>query len=585
MARSFLLRLLVTVSVVVAGAYLGFAATRTAVVPFNLTVLDAHTGIITPLHGIPLPPGVESGDRVDLAALDPVVRTAATQSSSFMSGTQPLGQRYDFVLLRSGADVTVSVAATEVGGNRGSTWIGWLTLCLTFLSALIGLLVVWRGRDRAAAGLAIWALSQLFANSAGHMPAVGVPALFLGLLCGLLFLSARVGFYVMAEAVVGSSLGLPVRRRFRAVFVLLLLLGALNRPGAELIYAATGWAELLRSGYGLLLTLSYLPPVAMIAVAYRHADLDQRLRLRWMLWGSCVYLCGILIVDTAPIGAIPSLVTGFCMYVIAMLGMLYAVLRHRVVKLSVAINRTLVYGSVTALVVGVVAAVNSLVLHFALPPGAGLLLQVLVPLSLGIVLNKLRALMDLVVEQVFFRGKYLTEQALRGFAHRAGHIDRAQDLIEATVREVSRHLAVPAAAVYSSEENGFRLMRQTGDSGYPTELGNNDDAVLAIRAEGRATDLGRLASALGTDSCVVPMLVLGNLRGLLVVKKRPGEHFGADEIALLAEVAQEVGAAWRILRARDNERLVAAMAAGALEPDAAFAQARRLSLAWSGNEN
>lgn len=267
----------------------------------------------------------------------------------------------------------------------------------------------------------------------------------------------------------------------------------------------------------------------------------------------------------------------------AFLSIIYAVLRHRVVKLSVAINRTLVYGGVTALVVGIVAAVNSLVLRFALPPGAGLLLQVVVPLSLGIALSKLRAVMDTVVEQVFFRSKYLTEQALRGFARRAGHIDRAQDLIEATVREVTRHMGVAAMAVYSAEEQGFRLAQQAGEAGYPAELGKNDDAAVAIRAEGKAVDLERLSSALGRDSCVMPMLVLGNLRGLLVVKNRPGEHFGSDEIALLAEVAQEVGAAWRILRARDNEALVAAMAAGSVAPDAAFTQARQLSHAWTGD--
>jgi hypothetical protein len=578
-----MLRLLVTVLVVMCGFYLIYTSSRTPGLPFNLTVADAGTAVISPLGGVPLPAGVQAGDRVDLAALDLTARVAANQSAVLMSGTQPLGQRYDFVLLRDGAQLTVPVEAIEIGSNRGSAWVAWLTRCLSFLTGFIGLLVVWRGRDWAAAGLAVWALTQLAANAAGHLPVTGTLALLAVLVPGLMFLCARVGFYVMAEVMIGSGLAPRARMAFRAAFVFLLLLGALHRPGAALIYVATGWAGLLGPGYGLLLTLSYFPPVVMVAAAYRYADPDQRLRLRWMLWGSGAYLCGILIVDTSAVGAIFSLIFGFCLYVFAMLSILYAVLRHRVVKVSVAINRTLVYGGVTALVVGIVAAVNSLVLRFALPPGAGLLLQVVVPLSLGIALSKLRTLMDTVVEQVFFRGRYLTEQALRGFARRAGHIDRAQDLVEATVREVSRHLGVSAVAVYSAEEQGFHLMRQAGDGGYPVELGNNDDAVLAIRAEGRATDLERLASALGTQSCVVPMLVLGNLRGLLVVKDRPGEHFGSDELALLAEVAQEVGAAWRILRARDNEALVAAMAAGSVAPDAAFAQARRLSLAWAGS--
>lgn len=324
--------------------------------------------------------------------------------------------------------------------------------------------------------------------------------------------------------------------------------------------------------------------VVLLVSGYRQAPPISRLRLRWIIAATLILLVTTAIAYLTPLalsllgGMVDNAVLALCYacYV-------YGVLRYRLVDLSIVIDRTLVYGGVTALVVGAIAAVNSLALRIALPPGAGLLLQVVVPLSLGITLNKLRSLMDRVVEQVFFRRKYLTEQALRGFARRTGHIDRAQDLLDATVREVSRNLSVPAVVVYSAESHGFRRMRQAGDRDYPVELGHNDDAVVEIRATGKATDLARLSSALGTDGCVFPMLVLGNLRGLLVVENRPGERFGTDERVLLAAVAQDVGAAWRILRARENESLVAAMAAGTVAPDAAFAQARKLSWAWTGS--
>ena len=56
-----------------------------------------------------------------------------------------------------------------------------------------------------------------------------------------------------------------------------------------------------------------------------------------------------------------------------------------------------------------------------------------------------------------------------------------------------------------------------------------------------------------------------------MVKNRPHEHFGSDEKQLLTQVAQAVGAAWRILRACENEFLVVAMAQGSIPPDNAFA--------------
>jgi hypothetical protein len=78
------------------------------------------------------------------------------------------------------------------------------------------------------------------------------------------------------------------------------------------------------------------------------------------------------------------------------------------------------------------------------------------------------------------------------------------------------------------------------------------------------------------------MMVLGRLRGVLVSANRPGEHYAADEKQLLTQVAREVGATWRILRARDNEAYVRAMADGELSLKAAREKAKTLALAWKG---
>ena len=105
-------------------------------------------------------------------------------------------------------------------------------------------------------------------------------------------------------------------------------------------------------------------------------------------------------------------------------GMAYALLRHRVVDVSIVVDRALViYGTVTALVVGMVAAINAARrLKLALPPGAGILgLQVVIPPRPG---HRARpgapGFLDRVVEQrVFFRRKYLAEKALGTFARHA----------------------------------------------------------------------------------------------------------------------------------------------------------------------
>jgi hypothetical protein len=268
------------------------------------------------------------------------------------------------------------------------------------------------------------------------------------------------------------------------------------------------------------------------------------------------------------------------LFALALLGFLYAVLKHRVVDLSAVIDRALVYGLVTTLVVGVIAAVNSFALRETLAPGTSLLLQVVVPLALGIVLGRVRSFADQLVERVFFRRKHLAEKALRTFARHAQHMQDAPTLLEATVREIQRHLGAPAVAIYSAEDAGYLRIRQAGTA-FPERLPADDATLVALRAEQMAVDLAEFVGALGQDGAAFPMMVLGRLRGVVVSANRPGEHYAPDEKQLLTEVVREVGATWRILRARDNEAYVRAMAEGELTLKAAREKARALALSWS----
>jgi len=263
-------------------------------------------------------------------------------------------------------------------------------------------------------------------------------------------------------------------------------------------------------------------------------------------------------------------------------GVLYAILRHRIVDVAVVIDKTLVYGATTSLVVGVLAAVNSLAIRATLGESTGLLLQVVVPLALGIVLGKVRTYVDGAVERVFFRSRYLAEKALRRFAKRCAHIEEAPKLIDAAVTEIRKHLRAPSVSFYEALEGGLVRLRVAGDAQYPERLDKDDPASVAVKAERKSVELSGLDSRLGDEGIVFPIIVLGRFRGLVVLADRPGERYAADERKLLAQVVRDVGAAWRILRARDNEELVRALAKGTIEPFAARDRAQTLESNWGG---
>ena len=574
--RVFLCALVATVA---AGGVIS-VFTYLSELPLHVKLVDAQTMMVHPYEDQPLPAGLQDGDQIDLTVLNRDARAALV--IDILQSKLPTGRHYDLAIVRDGA-VSHAVVTTAPFTLQGWDLFQSVMSALTSLVlGVIAMLLLWRGRDAAAYGLIVWTVGYLVGTVSSGAPADGALGVFLATFSQICYVAARVGFYVAAAALVRASLPARTRSIFHLVFTVMLLIGSLPHTFGPVLFAAGGTAEYMLTKYQLVYSWVYLVPAVMLALGYRRVKAAQRARLRWAIVCGITLAASVTMNNTIPPGYLVSEVAALVLFQFTFVGMAYALLRHRVVDVSIVIDRTLVYGSMTALVVGVVAAVNSVALRLALPPGTGLLLQVVVPLSLGIVLGKVRAFMDRIVEQVFFRRKFQAEQSLRAFAKRAGHIDQVGDLLEATARELQRHTGTPAVAIYSAESDGFKRLRQAGEEVFPTELGNNDDAAVALRADAQATDLQSLASALGADGCVIPMRVLGNLRGLLVVKNRAGEHFGSDEKALLTQVAQDVGAAWRILRARDNEALVAAMAAGTVQAKKAFAEAKKLSLGWVG---
>lgn len=544
-------------------------------VDVNVQFQDNHVAVAHAIAGRPLPAGVQEGDLVDLRQQSLATRLIWTLP------TRVLGETIDVVGQRGGVTRTVRVTVVDHRDQPDLFWYAVPWSCGGVLMAAIALLLIWRGRDRAAFGMAFWAVTFLLSAQLSAIPLSGWWGFAIFLLSIACYLAARVGFYIMVEARVGAVLGPAARRLYLGLFCVLLALGSVYALGGPIDVVFFDSVSLSNPDFGLVLTASYLVPLVMLYVGYRRAAAAERQRLRWMLVSSIPWFLGIFLQNTPVFGQLSGLLA-YLLIIGALFGFLYAILRLRVVAVSVVIDRALVYGAMTTLVVGVVAAINSFALRETLVPGAGFALQVIVPLALGIVLGRVRSYLNRLVEQVFFRAKYLADRALKTFARRVGHMEDTAALLDAAATEIKRHVGTPALAIYSAESGGYRCVRQAGEGGFPESLKSDDAAFVALRADRRAVELEQLGSSLGEDGCVFPMLVLGNLRGAVVCRNRPGEHFASDEKKLLTQVAREVGGAWRILRARDNEALVQALAEGALPPEAAREKARALALSWNG---
>jgi len=578
MQRRLGLSILLSVFIVGLCAYSDIRLFQNGSLPFASRQIDAHTAEVISVAGAPLPQGLQQGDIIDYAALSPTSRIA-------IGATLPLGRTYDIVVRRGGVLITVPVTTVRVDApaNTGLWYYRWIALCFYLLLGSITLLALWRGRDRAAAGLVLWGTAFLTGIAMNFVPQTGLAVAALLLMANAFYLLARAGFYLLVEVMVGDALTPKARTLWRAGFLLLLALGALQSLGGPIIFVLTGWAELQLPQYGLVMTASYLVPVVLLFMSYRHAEAGQRLRLRWMLWGSALLVVGIFFNNTQAFGFVSSAIAWSLSFALAMVCILYAVLRHRVVDVAVILDRTLVYGALTALIIGVLAAMNSLVEHAALGSNASLLLQVIVPLALGIVFQRLRGYAGRIVEQVFFRKRYLAEQALRAFIRRCGEITDSKRLFDAVIEALRTHVGTPGVAIYERKGAGYACLRQAGEPAHPDSVSLDDPAMVAARAERKPVDLAELASTLGTDGYLFPLIVGGHVLGVLICTNRPGEHYALDERRLIAKLVRQMGLAWQGILVRENQAFVRAVARGTLKHEAARKRALKLADTWSAS--
>ena len=101
-------------------------------------------------------------------------------------------------------------------------------------------------------------------------------------------------------------------------------------------------------------------PFAFLFIGYLRVAPEMRLRLRWMLVGIIAIMATVVINNAILEPSLLVQTINSSLYAFSIIAMAYALLRHRVVDFSIVMDRALVYGLVTTLVVGVVAAVKSL---------------------------------------------------------------------------------------------------------------------------------------------------------------------------------------------------------------------------------
>jgi hypothetical protein len=310
--------------------------------------------------------------------------------------------------------VTGFVVASRRPGNP----IGWIFcgmgVALALVSAAYGYADygLYGGGDLPAAVYAGWLTSWLFI-----LPVFVAP-------CFVLFLFPD---------------GRPPTPRWRPVlgFYVVLAAGAVTwsalEPGDLVSYpghesplgVASGAIDALNAvGEAVLAPLGFVLALAAVVVRFRRSHGVERQQLKWVAYAAAVmaicFALSFLAGTALPTWASDALfLLGFAAFGGIGVAAGLAVLRYRLYDIDVVINRTLVYGSVTALLAGAYFGLV-LLLQLAFRPvteGNGLAVA-LSTLAVAALFRPARNRVQALVDRRFYRQKYDAQRTLEGFASR-----------------------------------------------------------------------------------------------------------------------------------------------------------------------
>jgi len=173
----------------------------------------------------------------------------------------------------------------------------------------------------------------------------------------------------------------------------------------------------------------------------------------------------------------------------------------------------------------------------------------LLALGLGLAIHPIHALVDRLIDTIFFRRRHEAEQALRAFATEAAFITNPAIVIDRAVATLRSHTDCTFAEILLND-----------GAGSYGGIDENDPALVTLRASRTLVKLRGVDSAISGEYCF-PMSAGGRLVGALVVgPKRFGESFAPDERDAIAQMAHGVGVALALLgatgKARDGAREV-----------------------------
>lgn len=513
---------------------------------------DARVATLAP-DGSAERAGVRVGDRVD--------RTALPLGVGYLiaNGRMPVGLVRDY-RITSGTRMT-TVRLTATAAPRASR-LDALLQTGSFLVTAVYLIVAAAMIVLRPGPMSWWLL--LYAGGTGS-------AYELSAVYGRLPPGALAVFTVTVFALIGGASAYPIVPfvlRFpydrvegtrRVLYLASVALNVIAALGFIAYYICGSLGKLAYNSNVLAVAQNapILLAIAALAYVYMAAHERERQRLKWAIFGMGF---GFLAYGASSWASFFSdgltLSNALELLTIVMpLSLAYAVLRHRLLDFSFAVNRAIVYSATTTSVVAIVTGIDRLSGWLLSQFHVALFFDALATVGLGIVMGRIHRVLEGLVERVLFRKRSQAERHLRRIGGAMAYASTPHAVDEMLAKEPVETLELAAGAV-------FRLERSVGAFVRAASLGWADDRadsidlddplVLMLQNEQNAVDLAdsrwhhpNLPHGPLAPTVAVPIRFRREVTAFALFSPHTnGTEIDPDEIALLMLMADSAGSAY-----------------------------------------
>jgi hypothetical protein len=406
-------------------------------------------------------PGVSVGDLVDARGL--------TFGERVRLISFPVWKPFSVRVVHEGHEVVVPLRRVSRPWTPHSFVTVIASQFVALLSLILAAIVLWRRPEPLAIAFGAYALGTLYALPTAQLfgflpdPLFSVVAVVVVVLVATIPQLAIVDFALRFPTPLHGRSGRQTMIAIEAVLVALAIFGTVRWIVVPTIGDASD--PLLDTAPALLTAVAL---VAIVLVRYARARGDDRRRLSWVAVGSIASAIGIVVTNSYIERVIDLPLWAFATSIVVQaalpIAFAYAILRHRVLDLGFAINRTVVYAFITATLVVCVSAVDWISGKLLSGTHLSAIVEAVATISFGVALSWFHSRVERIVDRVLFRRRYVALKRIEGRIAALGFATTTESVDEALVSEVVGVLHLESAAIFRKSSDATLV--RTADHGW-----------------------------------------------------------------------------------------------------------------------